>query len=280
MQSGVVPLRPLTTGELLDAGVVLLRRHGRVFFAAGLLFAAAEQAILLPMRMAAATRPPFLLPYDDRLALYWLMVAVGFGSEITIIALLGGLTSRAAGPALLGERLSARQLLAPRGGRFGWVLLIAALVGGAGFAAAFACGVPWLLVYALVGLTVPALVIDRVGPLRAIGRGLALVTRSGLRAAGIRLVGYVGWAAVRLALGVGSIALLGLTISDPESGWLWLAAVIAWAGVNAVAYPALACLDSVVHLETRMRTEGLDIALSRTRAAGRLDPAALVVPAR
>jgi hypothetical protein len=239
-----------------------------------------EQLILLPMRVSSATRPPLLLPYDDRLALYWVMVAVGFGSEITIIALLGGLTSRAAGPALLGDRLSARQILALRGARLGWVLLIATLVGGVGLAAAFACGVPWLLVYALVGLTVPALVIDRVGPLRAIGRGLRLVTRSGLRAAGIRLVGYVGWSAVRLALGFGSIALLGLAVSDPDSGWLWLAATIAWAAVNAVAYPALACLDSVVHLETRMRTEGLDIALSRTRAVGQLSTAALVVPAR
>jgi hypothetical protein len=280
VQSGVVPLRPLTTGELLDAGVVLLRRHARVFLAAGLLLAVVEQAILLPMRLSAATHPPFLLPYDDRLALYWVMAAVGFGAEITIIALLGGLTSRAAGPALLGERLSARQLLAPRGSRFGWVLVIAGVVGLIGLAAAVACGLPWLLVYALVGLIVPALVIDRVGPLRAIGRGLALVTRSGLRAAGVRLVGYVAWSAVRVALGFGSIALLSIAVQNPDSGWVWLAAVVAWAGVNAVAYPALACLDSVLHLETRMRTEGLDIALSRTRATGRLSTAALGVPAR
>ena len=36
--------------------------------------------------------------------------------------------------------------------------------------------------------------------------------------------------------------------------------------MNSVAYPALACLDAVTHLDTRMRTEGLDIQLARTPA--------------
>jgi hypothetical protein len=41
--------------------------------------------------------------------------------------------------------------------------------------------------------------------------------------------------------------------------------------VNALAYPMLACLDPVLHLEARMRTEGVDIALRRALDQG-IDP--------
>jgi hypothetical protein len=278
VQSGVVPLRPLTVGEVLDAAVGLFRTHARVFLVAGLLLAVAEQAVLYPLRTAASTEPPFLLPYDDRLAQYWIMLAVGFGTETAIISLLAGLTSRAAGPALLGERVSGRQLLALRGSRLGAVALIAVAAGVLGLLGALACWVPWIAMYGAVGLIVPTLVIDRTGPFRAMGRGLVLALRGALRACGVRLAGYVGWWAVRVALGIGSIALLSLALDDTDPKWLWLSAVIAWSGVNAVAYPALACLDAVLHLETRMRTEGLDIAVTRSRATGRPPAAELVVP--
>jgi hypothetical protein len=277
VQSGVIPLRPLTLGELLDAAVALLRGNARAFLLIGAVLAAAEQAALYPLRISAAARPPFLLPYNDQLGPYWLMLATGFGTETAIIALLGGLTARAAGPALLGERLTARRLLAPAGGRFVGVFLIAVLAGLFAGLAAVACLVPWFVVYALVGLAVPTLVIDRVGPLRALGRGAALACRQSMRGAGIRLVGYFAWWAVRIALGVGTIALLGLALPRAGEATLWLVGGIAWTTVNAVAYPVIACLDAVLHLETRMRTEGLDLMISRSRATGHPPAAALVV---
>ncbi len=279
MQSGVLPLRPLTVGELLDAAVALLRGNARVFLTAGVLLAAVEQALLYPLRALGAAQPPWFLPYDDRLGEYWLMIGVGFGAETAIIALLGGLTARAAGPALLGERLPGRRLLAPTGSRVAGVLLISVTAGLVGTVAALACLLPWIVVYALVGLAVPALVIDRVNVSRAVGRSAVLATRSGLRAAFVRLVGYVGWWAVRLALGVGTISLLDLASGGKQSDTtLWLVAGVAWAMVNAVAYPALACLDAVLHLETRMRTEGLDISLGRAKVTGRPTVATLAVP--
>lgn len=268
MRSGVLPLRPLTLGELLDAAVALLRRHARVFLGVGLLLAAAEQAVLYPLRRLSSPEPPFLSPYDDRLALYWGMFCVGMATEIAIVALLGGLTARAAGPALLGERLPDRRLLSPSGGRLGGVLFIALTVGTLGFITAAACAVPWIPVYALLGLSVPALVIDGVSPLRALGRSIGLSARAGLRAAGIRLVGYVAWLAVRFALGAGTIV-FAKDYFEPGSWAVWLLAAAVWTGVNTIAYPVLACLDAVLHLETRMRTEGLDLALSRAAATGR-----------
>jgi hypothetical protein len=276
--SGVIPMRPLTLGELLDSAVALLRGHARVFIGAGLILAAAEQALLYPLRAAAATQPPFFLPYADRLGQYWVLICVGLAAETTIISMLGGLTARVAGPALLGQRLPNRRLIAVRGSRFGSVLLIAAIVGVVALIAALAGIVPWIIVYALVGLAVPTLVIDRVNPVRALGRSVVLAARGALRTGSFRLTGYVAWLAVRIALGTGSIALVRIAFSDADPDLLRILAALVGTGVNAVAYPVLACLDAVLHLESRMRTEGLDITLSRARAAGRPDADLLALP--
>ncbi len=72
---GVLPLRPLTLGELLDAAVALLRGRAKMLLAAGFVLALIEQAVLYNLRVGTA-RPPYLLPYDDRLELYWLALAV------------------------------------------------------------------------------------------------------------------------------------------------------------------------------------------------------------
>ena len=52
----------------------------------------------------------------------------------------------------------------------------------------------------------------------------------------------------------------------------------AWLAVNALAYPMLGCLDAALHLEARMRTEGLDIALARSLRRGVATETALAVP--
>jgi hypothetical protein len=277
VQSAVLPLRPLTVGELLDAAVALLRSQAKALIGFGLLLAAVEQVVLYPLR-AISARPPYFIPYDDQLAVYWLAVAIGFGTELGIITLLDGIAARAAGPALLGQRLTPRAVLSPKGGRFGSVLLIAVLAALAGAGCALACLVPWFALFALVGLAVPALVIDRVSAPRAIWRSMVLSCRGGMRAAGVRTTGYLAWWAVRLGLGVGTLAVLNLVVTGVGENTRWLVAGIAWAAVNAVAYPALACLDAVLHLETRMRTEGLDIALSRAYATGTPPAATLVLP--
>lgn len=274
----LLPLRPLTVGELLDAAVSLLRAHGRALLPVAALLAAVEQALLAPLRLAAGAEPPAYLPDLPELhdlEIYWVLLATGAATEVTIIALLGGLTARAAGADLLGERPTARQLLRPSGGRFGAVAVVAVVAGAAMFLAALA-GPVWFLVYGLFGLAAPAVVLDRLGPGRALQRSAVLACRAGLRAGGIRTLGYVAWLAIRVALGLGAYAALdALSLGGAE--WTGLMSALAWLLVDTVAYPTLACLDAVLHLETRMRTEGLDILLSRAGRRGPLTPAVLGV---
>ena len=268
LMSNAVPLRPLTAGELLDAAVGLLRNNAVALLGSAAVLAAVEQLALYPLRRYAIAMPPYYLPtYDDRSAQYWLLIAVGFATEAVIIALLGGLAATAAGAAVNGRRLGPRTLLAWRGRRVLATVLVAAVVGLIAGLGAIACWLPWLAGYGLLGLAVPVLVVDGRGPLSAVARSAALASRLGLRAARLRLTGYPAWLAVRLALGLGGLTVLSLVLPSTDT-WALVAGTVTWIMVNTVSYAMLACLDSVLHLETRMRTEGLDIVAVRARQLG------------
>jgi hypothetical protein len=266
----VIPLRPLTLGELLDSAVGLLRRGAVPLLLAGVAVALAEQAVLWPLRAAADVTAPGYLPHSDRLGEYWLLLAAGFGTEAVAIALLGAPAARAAGADLLGERMPARRLLAPAGSRLPSVAVIALVAGVVTGVCALAGLVPWIFGYGLLGLAAPAVVIDRRGPGGALVRSVILSARIGARAAVVRVAGYLAWSAVRATLALGAPLLVYVLLDRPP--WLPWAAMALAALVNAVAYAALACLDAALHLETRMRTEGLDIWLGRALRPGRTGP--------
>src|SRR5439155_2021416 len=198
-------MRPLTVGEGLDAAVALLRPYAGLLIGMGLALSAIEQAVLIPFRWwADSVRTPGLYSYEvdtDHWLAVWLTMSLGFGLEAMIIALLGGLAARAGGPALLGTPPTWRQLLTARDTRYGSVIVIALVAGLAGGGGALLCGLPWFVAYGFLGLAVPAAVIDRVGPGRALARSMTLVGKAGLRPAAIRLLGYAAWLVVRLALG-------------------------------------------------------------------------------
>ncbi|MFJ6195319.1 hypothetical protein [Micromonospora sp. NPDC092111] len=261
----VLPRRPLTVGELLDSAVLLLRAQGRLLLPPAVLLATGEQLLLLPLRRLADAVPPIWWDDNGSVPAWWLLLAVGAATEAVIVLLLGNPAARAAGTALLGRRAGVRELLRPAGARWGATLLLAPVVGLLMLLAAL-LGPVWLVGYGLLGSVAAALVLDRVSGPAAVGRAARLALRG--RAGAVRVLGYLGWWVLRVGLALGvffGVESLGLVdLADPtvRVG----AAMLVWGAVNSVAYPALACLDAVIHLDTRMRTEGLDIRLARTPA--------------
>ncbi|WBB47498.1 hypothetical protein O3597_20460 [Verrucosispora sp. WMMA2044] len=263
----VLPGRPLTTGELLDSAVLLLRGQAPVLLPVAAVLAAAEQLVLLPLRTAVgATAPLWWVSDTNELDTFWFLLTLGAATEAMIILLLGNPAARAAARALVGRRSTVAEAWGS-GGRWGATVLLCAAVGALMLLASL-LGPAWFVGFALLGAVAPALVVDRVAPVRAINRSAALAVRLGGRAAALRVLGYLVWWIIRVGLGWGTftgLTTLGLT----TEGWTGAMAMLVWAAVNAVAYAALACLDAVLHLETRIRTEGLDIRLSHAPGAAR-----------
>jgi hypothetical protein len=270
-----IPLRPMTLGELLDAAVSVLRRRARLLLGSAAVLAVAEQVVLAPLRGRAGLAAPYYLPSHD-FAAWWLVVGLGFAIEATIITLLGALAAGAVVPALLGRPVRDRALW--RSSRPVATVLTAVIFGGACGSAAVAGFLPWIFVYGLFGLAAPALVIDRSGnPFSALARSARLASRSGLRGCWVRIAAYLVWFAIRFALGAGWIAVLS-SFSGSWPRWLLVAVPVAWALADTVAYAALACVDAVLLVESRVRSEGLDIAIGRARSRGEDESAVLAQP--
>jgi hypothetical protein len=285
-----LPLRPLTTGELLDAAVVLLRIRAFRLVGLGALLSLGEQVLLFVLRRRADVDASFL-PGTGRLAQYGVLIVAGLAAEAFCIAVLGGVAAGVGPRALLGQaapplrsRPAAVVVVAAYAGLIcaaaGTLFLV--LPGPLQLAGAMLAGlatlVIWPFAYGFVGLAAPAVVIDGYGPLSALGRSARLAGRIGIRAAAIRVLGYSAWLVIRLGIGLGALAAVNLFYSSPSATIDDVLMGAAWLITNCIAYPMLGCLDVALHMETRMRTEGLDIALHRIQHRGVTAAKALAVP--
>jgi len=291
-QPGALPLRPLTTGEVLDAAITLLRTRLGLLLGLGFALALAEQIVLFPLRRLADLDINYL-PGTDLLGPFGVLVVAGMGTEAVCIGLLGGVAATQAPRALLGDTAPGRAVrFAPLAvavtvvgtvcAAAGWAFLVLPVpLQVAGLILAFLITVClWALAYGLLGLVAPAVVLDRLGPGAAVLRSLRLASRNGMRTALVRVLGYLVWLLVRLALTSAALFALSLAYTSPSTTVDAIILGATWLLVHAVAYPILGCLDTALHLDIRMRVEGLDIALRRQLKRGVSAEGALAVPSR
>jgi hypothetical protein len=261
----------MSTGELLDSAWALLATRSRSLLGVGFVLALVEQLALFPLRsLADVTYGVF--PHEDRLSWYAVLLLVGFGTELAAVAVCGAIAAGTAPRALLGS--AAPTLRRAPVGRIAVLVVLLVVLG----TVAAVIPVGGLLVYLLFGLAVPVVVIEDAGPGRALLRSFRLSSQAALRAGWIRLLGWSAWFLIRLATGLGGWYALSLLI---DTGVAWrdhLVQGLAWLLINTVAYPVLGCLDAMLLLETRMRTEGLDIALRRTLHRGTAPITVLAAP--
>jgi hypothetical protein len=282
--SAEFPLRPLTIGEILDAGVSVLRKRPLVLPIAAVL-AGLEQAVLRPLRahlgVERLTAHDLLQSFDA----IWQTVSVGVATEAFILALLGGICGPAAARLLLTSTPGVAELRLRR--RWIGVTLLGVIVGVGAAVTFFVSAVGWVFWFMLTGLVVPVLSIDggvpasngrRLLVLSAFKRALRFAGHGGLYAGRVRMLAYVPWLLVRLVLtfvGAGSMAsLVGITSTTATT----VIDYAFWIIVNAIMYATIACVDAATLLEARMRVEGLDIAVHHAARHSRPLATALAVP--
>jgi hypothetical protein len=297
---GVVPLRPLTLGDIFDGSLKTMRRNPEATIGMAVIVLA---VFLVPsLLLAIALRQLDSLNTTDWVAISVVLPALA--SSIATLA-LSGFVIYVVSEAALGDRVSIGQTWREVRGRLPaligvtlltglifvgvviammlLVVLLVALVGDAGAVLgvllALAALPLFLWLTARVALGAGAVVLERVGPARGIGRSWRLTSGGqAWRVLGILLLaGIVAGIfsfAVSLPLGFATSALVELVTDD--LGTQLTATVILehllQLVVNAVATPFTAGVTALVYLDQRMRREGLDVTLIRAaqgRAADR-----------
>jgi hypothetical protein len=277
-----LPWRPLTVAELLDAATAVLRARPVRLLLWALALAAAEQALLLPIRAGlGVTQHDYAIGLTHRWWATWLVVALGAGTEAVVLGVLGAVAAGSARGLLLSDRVRAGEGNRPFG-----VAVLSVLTGAGAFLCMLAAGLPWLVWFALTGMATPVLVTDarraprgpghpprRMSVPAAFGRSLVLSAGGGLRAGYARLLTYLGWSLVRVLLAYLGLLVLrsDLTVPVPVEYAVWVI-------VNTVMYASIAGFDAAAHLEARIRLEGLDLALHRAVRTRTPAADALVAP--
>ncbi|NMO54866.1 hypothetical protein HH310_27240 [Actinoplanes sp. TBRC 11911] len=257
---GTLPLRAMVQGELLDTAILLFRARALPLLLIAAPLLAIEQVVLW---FAGAYWLDGFAEFSD----WWRVIAALLGCEAVIGGPLGAYAGAAAVPALLGQKVGHWQLVKRM--RPLPVLVTMVIPGAAAFPAAYFGLVGWFVIYGFLGLAGVALVIDRPAwPFGALGRSAALAARLGWRGFWARFRGFLVWFGIRVALAIGPITFLmqfGLVANGYFGDWPVL---MMWGLAGTVTGAALACFDAVLLIDTRIRTEGLDIALRRALANG------------
>ncbi|WP_329217878.1 glycerophosphoryl diester phosphodiesterase membrane domain-containing protein [Streptomyces sp. NBC_01485] len=314
---GVIPLRPLGVGEILDGAVATMRTYWRTVLGISLTVAVVTQVFVVLLQGLilegatdttalgdrSATVDEQLDAMSDALRASGPVLLITLLGTITATALLTAVTSRAVlgKPVTLREAWRDARPQVPR--LFGLIFLVMLITAGA----AFACLLPGALVTAagstavggaltafgvlgsiVVGLWVlirfslasPALMLEKQGIKKALGRSAKLTRGSWWRVFGIELLAVI-IANIIAMIVVVPFVLVGAALSDGgvggvveagggDFGWTYL--IVSGVGSvigSMVTFPIVAGVFVLLYVDQRIRREALDLDLAR--AAGLQD---------
>jgi hypothetical protein len=269
-------LRPLGIGEILDAGIKLFLRHWRplVLSVVGL---------ILPVQILSALVTASVAPEQFDLTSTESGVSEGEEAEFFIgqgvIALLSvvsvllatAVCFKAVADAYLGVepewRRSLRFAVRRLGGLFG-----VAIVGGILVAlATVALIVPGVWLFVSYSVAVPALLLERVGPINALRRSFRLVRGRWWSTAGTLLVGYL-LIGILGALVTGVIMVVPSLVAEGNTLVGALGAVVGGTVGSVLTTPYSAAVVTLLYFDLRVRKEGLDLQLIAEGADVQRDP--------
>ncbi|MEU3844985.1 glycerophosphoryl diester phosphodiesterase membrane domain-containing protein [Streptomyces sp. NPDC028635] len=310
---GVIPLRPLGVGEILDGAVSTMRTYWRTVLGITLSVAVVTEVLAVLLQGLAldttgadalddpsATLSEVTRALGDTMLNSTVIFLISMIGTVTATALLTTVTSRAVlgRPVTIGEAWRDARTQLPRlFGLIGLLILIGAVVvgvgitpgilvalggnadSGAGLAAfgglaAFVV-VLWLMVR--FSLASPALMLEKQGIRKAMGRSAKLVRGTWWRVFGIQLlaaiIANIVAALVVIPFSFIAAAANGGGVSglmEGERGWTFL--IISGIGSvigSMITFPISAGVTVLLYIDQRIRREALDLELAR--AAGLQD---------
>jgi len=278
-QPGIIPLRPMTVGDILSAGFAVLRRHLLPLGGAAVLVAASSTCLTFGSLAISGS----LQTYADGLWLQDILSGktTSLPGGILLSTLLGLLATTVGAPVVAGfaSAYTGAEALGHDGrgavterlrGRWGVLLGVAAIVGLSVTVGLMLLVVPGVIAYLILVLAAPVAVMER-GSVGASLRRSSILTR-GHRG---RILG-----AVAVAMITGTIAsalaafIAGALVGQASSGTALVVTEFVSVLVGGLAAAWTGAVVAVLYVDVRIRREHLDQALRSAAAAerSRLNP--------
>jgi len=284
-------------GDILDSTFGTIRRNPRTVIGLSAVLVTLQQLLAVAAEVGTGDIPTVYGAFSDRASL---QVVGGVGAVLSLVvssvvgAVLTGMIVLVVAEDVFGRRLGVGDVWERVRPRL-WALIAASLLAGvlpfvgllflllpAGVPLTLiSLAVPGALLWGALALTTPALILERLGPIRALRRSWRLSFPAFWRVWGIRALSVLlGWVMQSLllipftALGVLLATLLGANADDPPL--VALACVVLGSILGGmIAQPFLAGVLALLYVDRRMRAEGLDIVIQQqARAAQRTGSAA------
>jgi hypothetical protein len=272
-------LRPLGVGEILDVGIKIYFRNARTLFRI-VLFVVLPTQILVNLIQVSALPEGVSSSYtfeptpsftSDRTSLSGretTTLITGFVIALLLNALAGKLAQaacfRAVTDAYLGEGSGWRSSLRFALRRLPAVVAVSILSTIFIALGTIACIVPGVYLWGAFFVAVPALLVEGIGPMRALRRSRELVRGRWWGTFGVALLGYV---LVFIVGGTLSGLVLGLAFASPAQNTAtgFVLNVAATTISSMLTTPAVAAFAIVLYIDLRVRKEGFDLYLLARR---------------
>lgn len=269
---GGIPLRPLGVGDILDGTFITIRRNPRATLGLAALLITLQQALVVGAQLITGDIPT-LTGFSGGLTLE---LVGGFGGLIGTLlsavvgAVLTGMLVVVVSEDVLGRRVTAGQVWARVRPRL-WALLVAAAIAGLlPYVGLLLLVVPGVILWGGWALTTPALVLEGLGPFRALRRSWQLAWPAFARVWSVRTLSELLAALMQYLVAVpfalaGTLVALALGAGEGSELPVVALVLVVLGGIVAgtLTAPFLAGVLALLYVDRRMRAEGLDLVLHR-----------------
>jgi hypothetical protein len=279
---GVIALRPLNVGDMLDGAIKAIRRHPGLILGSSAIVAVIGSGLtliaqlwVLPAIPVIRQLGPAATPQEQLDQLTDAMGPLAVSAVVTLVialltrTFLSGFLTVVMGKAVLGKPVTLGEALREAKPRWLPLLGLTVVYTLAVMAGSILCIIGAVVPYVFFALASPALVLERGRIGRSLGRSRQLVSGSFWRTFGILLLaGLLGWVVsliIQTPFSAGSLLNAFSGSTSQGTGSLVLQSVGSMIA-EAVVTPFTALVTVLVYIDLRMRKEGMDIELAR--AAG------------
>jgi hypothetical protein len=277
---GVIPLRPLALGEILDGAITAIRTYPKQMLGVSALMSTIANLLSVGVLLFIINQTTWLysdLPLtaseSDRLAEEFGITLIVTIPSIVVSLLIGtflnGVLTVVMGKAVLGQPITIGEAWSHVRPRFGALLGLSLLYALIVIVGAVLFVIPGVWLYVLFSLCSTALILEGATVGKALGRSRTLVNGAWWRTFGILLLATIIASVlaqiVQIPFSLATGGLNTITGAGPVPDIEVTLLLTALAGIIAetITLPFTAGVTTLIYIDRRMRREGMDIELAR-----------------